>query len=628
MGGIVGTSNSGTIENCRVTGAISGDRAGGIMGDWDATIRNCFNAATVTGSSYSGGIVGRGITMTVKNCYNTGSIICTGNAAGASAGGVAGYLNFYWGGSAGNCYNVGPVSGSGSLGGAVGDLRNATISSFYYLDTCGPSYGIGSPSSDSNAQSKTADDFRFLAWDLGEGWVNCGTLGRPILAGNPEVEPNDSPIEITNLAGLNALRDHVNAGNNCEGEAYLLTADIDMGNAAWTPIDNFSGTFDGGGHLISGLRSTSGDQGLFSSVTDEGVVKNLGVSGTFSGNFCTIGGIVAHNSGTIENCYSSGTISSTNSTVGGVAGRNNGIIKNCYHIGSVTNDGDCAGGITGTNNGTVKGCYNAGTVSGGPDEANGYPGQNKCGGVVGRNGSSAIIKNCYNVGRVTSQGGTTGGVTGAGDEAGTVDNCYYSDDGGESFHSYDGQDDAISAEELADALNDSGGWAYSPELKRPVLVENTEGLVREGNAYYIPTLAALEWVRDYINDSNTGEGEHFYLTADIVMSGKYYDGGESWKPIGTESKQFTGVFDGAGHRIVGLYLKSNDMFQGLFGYVGAGGKIQNLGVADGSVAARYRVGGIAGINYGTIENCYNAASVTATDGTDGDAGGIAGNTKA
>ena len=58
-----------------------------------------------------------------------------------------------------------------------------------------------------------------------------------------------SPYLITNLANLVTFRDWVNAGNDCAGEFYQLTADIDMGGVAWTPIGStanpFSGVFDG-----------------------------------------------------------------------------------------------------------------------------------------------------------------------------------------------------------------------------------------------------------------------------------------------------------------------------------------------------------------------------------------------
>ena len=107
------------------------------------------------------------------------------------------------------------------------------------------------------------------------------------------------------------------------------------------------------------------------------------------------------------------------------------------------------------------------------------------------------------------------------------------------------------------------------------------GTGTEENPYEIATLAELEAFRDYINDGNTGEGEYFKLTEDIDMSERYYNGGGSWTPIGKFNKQFKGTFDGGNHKISKLYINSTASYQGLFGYVGSGGKIQNLGVAGG-----------------------------------------------
>ena len=129
--------------------------------------------------------------------------------------------------------------------------------------------------------------------------------------------------------------------------------------------------------------------------------------------------------------------------------------------------------------------------------------------------------------------------------------------------------------------------------------------------YEIGTLAQLEAFRNYINDGNTGEGEYFKLTADIDMSVRYHggNGGELWTPIGNFSKQFKGTLDGGDHKISKLYINTTASYKGLFGYIGKGGKIQNLGVADGFVAGDRFIGGIAGESYGTIENSYYTGAV-------------------
>ncbi|MGM9937894.1 MAG: GLUG motif-containing protein, partial [Candidatus Ornithomonoglobus sp.] len=76
------------------------------------------------------------------------------------------------------------------------------------------------------------------------------------------------------------------------------------------------------------------------------------------------------------------------------------------------------------------------------------------------------------------------------------------------------------------------------------------------------------------------------------------------------------TFDGDGHRITGLYINSTNDYQGLFGCVGSGGVIKNLGV-DGYVKGGYYVGGVCGWNNGRIENCYNTGDVSGTNGVGG-----------
>lgn len=123
----------------------------------------------------------------------------------------------------------------------------------------------------------------------------------------------------------------------------------------------------------------------------------------------------------------------------------------------------------------------------------------------------------------------------------------------------------------------------------------------------ISTKAELEVFRDSVNSGNTCQGKTVTLTADIDLAGNE---GNPWTPIGTSANQFQGVFDGGGHKITGLYINdSGSSDQGLFGCIGEGGTVKNLGV-DGSVTGDSSVGGVVGTNKGTVENCYNTAAVT------------------
>ena len=153
------------------------------------------------------------------------------------------------------------------------------------------------------------------------------------------------------------------------------------------------------------------------------------------------------------------------------------------------------------------------------------------------------------------------------------------------------------------------------------------GTGTEQDPYLIGTKAQLNNVRNHLS-------AHFKLTADIVFTesdfvegGAFYNEGAGWVPIGADSSNdFTGVFDGNGHTIRGLYVNisgTSDVYAGLFGY--NRGTIQNLGMTDGSVSAETTsgsayAGGIAGRNSRTISNSYNTGSVSGGNY----AGGIAG----
>ena len=102
------------------------------------------------------------------------------------------------------------------------------------------------------------------------------------------------------------------------------------------------------------------------------------------------------------------------------------------------------------------------------------------------------------------------------------------------------------------------------------------------------------------------------LTADITLIDT------NWTPIGNDSNQYKGTFDGDGHTITGLSVdiqSDNTIYAGLFGFLGEGGTIKNLGLADSKITCsgnRVYAGGVCGWNTGTIENCYNTGDVSCT----------------
>ena len=123
-------------------------------------------------------------------------------------------------------------------------------------------------------------------------------------------------------------------------------------------------------------------------------------------------------------------------------------------------------------------------------------------------------------------------------------------------------------------------------------------------------------------------GEGLKVAADVVNSGDTdiniildndIDLSDiDWTPIGTESRPYTGNFDGGGHTITGLKIdKSGTDNVGLIGYLGSEGKVQNVVLANISVSGANYVGGIAGQTDGTVENCSVNGTVTGQNQTGG-----------
>ena len=212
-----------------------------------------------------------------------------------------------------------------------------------------------------------------------------------------------------------------------------LTADINLSGIDWTPIGidynhQYTGTFDGGGHTITGLTVTGSDEyaGLFGYIDKVGTVKNVvleDVQITSDNSSGYAGGVAGDSWGTIENCSVSGSVSGTTFAGGVVGSQWGGSITGCNS--SATVKGVIfAGGIAGeTNSGaSLTGCYATGDVTVENDGTN----NSHAGGVVGYNGGGTLTA-CYATGSVTGSGSGTiyvGGVTGSND-LGTLTACYH-----------------------------------------------------------------------------------------------------------------------------------------------------------------------------------------------------------
>ena len=243
---------------------------------------------------------------------------------------------------------------------------------------------------------------------------------------------------VTTAEGLKAVADIANSDNL--GINITLTADITL-TGEWTPIgtawnNSYTGTFDGGGHTISGLTVKGSDEyaGLFGCIGDGGTVKNVkleNVQITSDDQYAYVGGVAGYSRGNIENCSVSGSVSGnsnsngTSNCVGGVVGQQyGGTITECSSSAIVDGTNE-VGGVAGqTANATLTACYATGDVTAERDPQN----NTYAGGVVGSNYLSTLIA-CYATGNVIGTGTGTGsiyvgGVTGSND-SGTLTACYH-----------------------------------------------------------------------------------------------------------------------------------------------------------------------------------------------------------
>lgn len=238
---------------------------------------------------------------------------------------------------------------------------------------------------------------------------------------------------VTSAEGLKNIAKLVNEQWNL-GINITLTANINLSGIDWTPIGidynhQYTGTFDGGNHTITGLTVTTSDQyaGLFGYLS--GTVKDVTLKDVkieSNNEISDVGGVAGQSYGNIENCSVSGSVSvsGTNSIAGGVVGyQTGGSITGCSSSATV-NAGGVAGGVVGLADGgaTLTACYATGNVT---IESSGT-GSYFAGGVVGIN-TVSTLKACYAWGSVTGSGSGTlyvGGVTGSND-LGTLTACYH-----------------------------------------------------------------------------------------------------------------------------------------------------------------------------------------------------------
>lgn len=556
VGGIVGAVNTGAttevvVDLCENYGDISSTEkeVGGIGGNLPNTdVRNCFNAGSIAGKDYVGGL--SGVAATLQNSYNLGSV--SGEDYVGGLGGLCDTVQ--------NSYNLGIVSGSGnrvvllalykvrfensyssregqSIEKLTDDLSSAqgcgyfddgyvlTPADGHTLITAQDGYllnalnawksknpynmqpwktgGAGYPvfgleegqerivitfhaNDRSNRQATQSeikgediilaqnmferDGYSFKGWstqpagsDISysdkatishiEGDLDLYAVWETLWQGEGTAE---KPFEIPDASALIKLAERVNEDNKTFAGVYFkITEDVVL-SGEWTPIGTgsgraFAGTFDGGGHRITGLSITnySPHVGLFGYLRGASI-KNLvlegeiniangtsGAAGTLAGtaestvfgnievvanvsvsSLQNVGGTVGATAGscTFTGVRATGGVAGK-SAAGGILGEGTGTFTNCtfgnQNSTSSVSGGSSVGGIAGglKSGGLLfENCENYAVIEAG--------GQN-AGGIAGYGG---IVNNCRNFGSILGDGGYVGGIVGRGSGS-SVSDC-------------------------------------------------------------------------------------------------------------------------------------------------------------------------------------------------------------
>lgn len=487
-----------------------------------------------------------------------------------------------------------------------------------------------------------------------------------------DLELKSGTYYINSAKGLAAFSDLVYGGSNSKsaivagfeesefGKSHttingVLTRDVDLseicgdGIGNWNPIGRFysgttysyEGTFDGGGHKVSGLYiNGTSQQALFGYVHADGLVCNLGVSGSVTGSHDTsvvdqVAGLAANNYGNIYNCYSDVVVSGQRN-VGGIAAHNTGNVVNCYNHGNITSTYNNAGGIVGYNQGGYVGyCYNTGEVVLTTSEEDA-----RHGGVVGYNDpgdrTDDTVKGSFCLNNTDFSIGQVGATTSTGTLNTNV--CYSSYLTSETFVTTMNNGAATYNSVYSSRAIDACTWVYN-ENGYPThnfgVTPQTVVLDINYNSisYNINSELGLRAFAALVNGEAKPDGvvtsgdDVFFqfgteypdidgrVTTNIALSG-------DWTPIAN----YAGTFEGNGYTISGISITSEGSKQGFFSHLGALGVVCNL-VVKGTVTSHntssddsWETGGVVAWNEGLIINCSNYITVSG----DYNVGGIAG----
>ena len=411
-GGLVGALLDSTLDTVRAEGNVTGAlMIGGLVGNATGTfengefstiIHNAYASGNIS-ASQGGGLVGNIENVQITNSIAKGSVM-GGGASNSGLGGFAGNAsgNFV----ISNSYSSGSIFvadalSNGGHGGFIGMIsgqagNTQTIENAFAQGTVSSSNGIAGGfigSVEVAGTDFTLKNYAFIGKNEGIGAIAINGVSYAIVSTGEEL--------------LSALQNNQNV---------MLQNDIDLTGIAWEDIVDYSGIFDGAGHIISNLIYSGG---LFAS-TNGATIQNLALENLniTSDSLGYIGGLVDDaSSSTITNVHvNNSSITNNQGSAGGLVGYNNEgtIISNSSFSGSVTGSSDTGGIIAFAGSGSsVSNVYSTGTITGG----------GKTGGIVGYS-NVAYMDNLYSTCEVTGNG-ETGGIVGYDEKYTSITSSYF-----------------------------------------------------------------------------------------------------------------------------------------------------------------------------------------------------------
>lgn len=296
------------VENVYMEGGYC---VGGLVGDNDGNIINCYTLGTVKGQENVGGLVGDMDIGEICDCY--AKVIATGNE---DVGGLVGQIDS---GSVGRCYTSGSVTGMGSIGGLIGRIDNGKIYDCYATGEVLGKHLVGGLVGNNRGEITSS----YATGTVSDGYVLGGLVG----FNNGSITACFTSASVSGTCDVGGL---VGENNSTITSSYTTGVASGMGDTIHV------GGLVGNNHAsITTSYSTAIVQGI--------------------GNY--IGGLAGTNNGTITSSYTQGTIYGIGDYIGGLVGENSSTIVTCYTAGTVVDIGDYVGGFCGTNAGTISLCF-------------------------------------------------------------------------------------------------------------------------------------------------------------------------------------------------------------------------------------------------------------------------------